>query len=128
MAKRTLVDTDVMIELLKGNEDVRNSLSQIGLDSISLSVITVMELFYGALHKRELVKIKKSLSVFHILFVDSETSRQAATLIETYAKSHNLKIPDALIAATAVNNDCRLFTFNQRDFRFIPNLTMASNP
>ena len=40
----------------------------------------------------------------------------------TYSKSHNLAIPDALIAATALIHQLELATDNDRHFKMIANL------
>ena len=83
-----------------------------------------MELYYGALNKRELNKIKKALSEFSILPLNEEITEIAINLIEKYSKSHTLKIPDALIASTAIYYDISLWTYNIKDFRFIENLSL----
>jgi len=51
-------------------------------------------------------------------------SETATHLIERHAKSHNLQIPDALIAATALETRSELLTLNVRDFRFIAGLSL----
>jgi len=124
--KMVLCDTNVLIEALKKNPSAIQSLEEIGLDSIAVSVITVMELYYGALNKAELVKIKHHLSSVQIVQIDEEISVTGATLIERYAKSHGLQIPDALIAAAALCRDLQLFTENTRDFIFIENIRLWS--
>jgi len=43
-------------------------------------------------------------------------------LATQYAKSHSLDIPDSLIAATAVEQRSKLFTYNINNFRFITGL------
>jgi len=53
----------------------------------------------------------KGLLIFQI---DEEISVTATWLIERYAKSHGLQIPDALIAATSINRDLQLYTGNWR--------------
>jgi len=78
-----------------------------------------MELYYGALNKKELNKIKKALNNFKIIHVDIEISNKAVELIEKYSKSHGLEPPDALIGATAIVRNIELFTYNVRDFSFI---------
>ena len=83
-----------------------------------------MELYYGALNKRELNKIKKALSEFSILPLNEEITEIAINLIEKYSKSHGLKIPDALIASTAIYYDISLWTYNIKDFRFIEKLSL----
>ncbi|WP_349294199.1 PIN domain-containing protein [Gracilimonas sediminicola] len=41
-------------------------------------------------------------------------------------KSYRIKLPDALIAATAINNDFILVTRNISDFNFIENLELIN--
>ena len=120
-----LCDTDVLIEILKGNKEIRAEFENLS-DKISLSAITVMELYFGALNKRELYKIKRFVSGFEIFLVNEEISETGIRLIEKYAKSHGLRIPDALIAATALTLDLALWTLNVRDFRFIEGLKLWS--
>jgi predicted nucleic acid-binding protein len=119
-----LCDTDVIIEYLKGNKDTKRVFDKLNNEEIVLSVITLMELFYGALNKSELAKIKKALSEFVILSLNEEIVDIALSLIEKYSKSHGLKIPDALIASTAIYYDISLWTYNIRDFRFIKNIRL----
>jgi len=54
-----LCDTNVLIEAFKGNEKIIRKIDQLGIENIGISSVTVMELYYGALNKRELNKIKK---------------------------------------------------------------------
>ncbi len=98
---KILCDTDVIIEYLKGNETTKKIFDKLERANIALSAITLMELYYGALNKRELNKIKRALSEFNILPLNEEITEIAINLIEKYSKSHGLKIPDALIASTA---------------------------
>jgi hypothetical protein len=120
-----VLDTDVVIEHIKGNTETQGRLLDMGLENICLSAITIMELFFGALNKRELSQLKKRLRAFPVLHVNDDVSRNAVDLIENYSKSHQLEIPDALIAATAITNQLPLFTYNQKDFRYIPGLILV---
>jgi len=119
-----LCDTNVIIEALKKNLDVIQAVEKIGLDEIAISVVTVMELYYGALNKTELKKIKRHLSSIRIFQIDEAISLAASALIERYAKSHGLQIPDALIAATSLHHDLQLYTENTKDFVYIENLNL----
>ena len=56
-----LCDTNVIIEILKGDDKTIKIIERIGLENIAISSVTVMELYFGALNKRELNKIKKHL-------------------------------------------------------------------
>ncbi len=121
---KILCDTDVIIEYLKGNETTKKIFDKLESTNIALSAITLMELYYGAINKRELNKIKRALSEFDILPLNEEITEIGINLIEKYSKSHGLKIPDALIASTAICYNLNLWTYNIKDFRFIENLSL----
>ena len=44
--------------------------------------------------------------------------------MEKYTKSHGLKIPDALVAVTALSKNIQLFTYNKKDFEFIDGVSL----
>lgn len=117
-----LLDTNIVIEIFKGNSDIKDQLS--GTAILYISEITAMELYYGALNKRELQLIKSAIQCFTLLPVNSAISNTALSLTEVYAKSHSIMIPDALIAATALQHHFELYTLNLKDFKFIPNLSL----
>ena len=119
-----LCDTNVIIEALKKNSAVIQTIEKIGLDRIAVSVVTAMELYYGALNKAEVKKIKRHLSSIRIFHIDEGISVTASELIERYAKSHGLQIPDALIAATSLNHGIKLYTGNKKDFVFIEKINL----
>jgi predicted nucleic acid-binding protein len=121
-----LVDTDVIVEFLKGSAEATRSLSEIGARNIAISAITRMELLVGAQNNRELARIEKAISAIQEIPISEPVSRGATSLIKRYAKSHGLKIPDGIIAATAIEQEIRLFTYNVRDFKFIEGLTLHS--
>jgi tRNA(fMet)-specific endonuclease VapC len=114
-----LLDTNILIEIFKGNTDVIMPVQQVGPENLALSAVTAMELYYGALNNLELKRIRKHLGAFHCLQISTSISVNAMHLIERYSKSHGLQIPDALIAATAMEYKCELMTLNLKDFRFI---------
>jgi len=114
-----LCDTNILIEFYKGNSVIINELQEIGLSDLAVSVITTGELFYGARDKLELTKIQKHLSLMKQIPLDEEISNRFLALLEEYALSHKLSVPDALIAATALSQKLPIYTLNIKDFRFI---------
>ena len=120
-----LCDTNIIIEVLKKNPTIIQTIEKIGIDKIAISVVTAMELYYGALNKMELKKIKFHLSSIRIFHIDEEISVTASELIERYAKSHGLQIPDALIAATSLSHCLKLYTGNKKDFMFIEKISLC---
>jgi predicted nucleic acid-binding protein len=95
-----------------------------GTNNIVLNTIIVMEMLAGARNKVELNSIKKRLNRFQIFEINQEIMDDACSLMETFSLSHGLKIPDAIIAATARFHDIPLYTLNSKDFRFIPGVNL----
>ena len=121
-----LCDTDIFVEALKNNKSVTGLLRHIGFQNIALSAITLMELYFGALNKRELAKIKSRMQRLEVVNLDNEITGTAINMIEKYSKSHGLHIPDALIASTAICSGMELLTYNVKDFKFIKGIKLFS--
>lgn len=119
-----LCDTNILIEFYKDNADIAGVLRKIGYAEIAVSVITQAELFFGARDKRELGAIRRHLSLVTCLHIDEAVSKRFERLMENYSLSHRLAIPDALIAATAIERGLPLYTLNVRDFRFVEEIQL----
>ncbi|HAK78283.1 MAG TPA: hypothetical protein DCM71_15560 [Runella sp.] len=119
-----ICDTNIIIHAFNGDSRTIEALQSIGYENIALSSVTVMELYQGMANKQELAQMKKKIKYFDIVQIDSTSSKLAISLIEKYRLSHGLAIPDALIAASAVSVQMELFTYNLKDFSFIPNLKL----
>lgn len=104
-----LCDTNILIEFYKNNLPLVQELRHIGSDQLAMSAIT----------QAELRTIKRHLSILHSYPVDTSISNRFLQLMETYSLRHRLSLPDALIAATALEHDLELYTLNIKDFRFI---------
>jgi len=125
MAKNQLIlcDTNIIIELFRGDEKTRESIHEIGLGNIAISIITFSEVLQG-MRKREEEQTLKFLNSVQVLHLSKEISKHFKGLISNYSISHRLRIADALIAATAIANGLTLFTYDRGDFRFIPEITL----
>jgi tRNA(fMet)-specific endonuclease VapC len=119
-----LCDTNILIEFYKNNASIVQELGHIGQDQLAISAITQAELYFGALNRAELAKIKQHLSLLHLFPIDVSISNTFLQLMETYSLSHQLSLPDALIAATALVHDLKLYTLNVKDFQFIAGLEL----
>lgn len=122
-----LCDTNVLIHFFNGNAETGEVLEQIGFENVLLSSITIMGLIQGMTNKLELSQMKKVLRYYDVLHFDQEISEKAIQLIDNYKLSHNLQIPDAIIGATALVHNIPLFTYNLKDFQFMPNLSLFQN-
>lgn len=119
-----LCDTNIFISAFNGRQDTIDQLDKIGLDEIVLSAVTVMELFQGMGNKEELARMKKKIRYYDIVQIDQDISTKAIEFIESFKLSHGLQIPDAIIGATAVIYQIPLYTYNLRDFDFLPNINL----
>ena len=117
-------DTDVLVWLLRGNEKAARLLT--ASEDRSLSVVTCMELLQGARDKREARVIQDFLGElgFRTLPLSENVGHRALVYIEEYALKAGLCVADALIAATAVENQLTLCTANQRHYRAVNDLNV----
>jgi predicted nucleic acid-binding protein len=119
-----LCDTNILIAWLKGDEQTIEILQKIGLDNILIPSITFMELIQGTRNKSELLKLKRKIKNYNIIHFNDVASKLAVNLVEKYYLSHGLLIPDAIIAATAITFNFKLFTLNLKDFKFLPGIQL----
>jgi len=119
-----LCDTNILIHAFNGNIATIESLEEIGFENIVLSSITTIELLQGMGNKSELAQMKKKIKYYDIFHFDNQVSQKSIELIESFKLSHNLQIPDAIIGATAIVNSIMLFTYNKKDFDFMPNIIL----
>ena len=121
-----IIDTDILIEALRGSDSVIAEINKVQLDNIRISSITVMELYQGARDKEDLQNIEKMLSGFTVIPVDEQVSTLATRIVYGYGLSHGAKLADALIAATAILAEAFLYTRNTKDFHYLPDLQLHS--
>ena len=119
-----ICDTNILIHAFNGDSRTIETLQSIGYENIALSSVTVMELYQGMANKQELAQMKKKIKYFDIIQIDTISSKLAISLVEKYRLSNGLAIPDALIAASAIVVQLELFTYNLKDFSFIPDLKL----
>jgi predicted nucleic acid-binding protein len=125
----TIFDTDILINVGRGDAEAINCLQSYAQTSVlAISIITQMELIVGCRDKKELQSLKKFFKQFQVLELNKQVSDKTVELLEKYRLSHGLLIPDALIAATAIENNENFITKNQKDFKFIKELNLLPYP
>lgn len=106
---KVLFDTNILIDYLNGIPDAAKEIGRYQDKAISL--VTWMEVMAGTTAQDEQV-IKAFLSQFDLLPIDGSVSAQAVAIRRT----RRIKLPDAIILATARTTDRVLITRNTRDF------------
>ena len=118
-----LVDTDILIDASRGIDQAGEFLNEIKRHvGISVSVISAMELVAGCKDSAQLRQTKSFLEQVAVFPLSEPISSRAQNLMETYTLSHGLLIPDALVAASAIEAGLALYTRNTRHFRMIPEI------
>jgi tRNA(fMet)-specific endonuclease VapC len=124
-----LVDTDWVIEYLKGREPVTQLLSDWVELGMAVSLITYGEVYEGIYFSqkpdRQKADFERFLQGVTLLSLTEEIMQHFARLRGQLRSSGQL-IGDAdlLIAATAIQHNLTLLTFNTRHFQRIPGLLL----
>lgn len=99
-----LLDTNAILYELKGSGVPLNLKEK---DNLYCSFITKIELLsYVKLSKQERSAIDEFLSLLNVLYINEEIVQKSIRI----RKSSKLKLPDAVICATALNEDAVLVT------------------
>lgn len=124
MTKHVLIDTDVMVDFLRGYPKAV-ALVQAQSARIILSSIVAAEFYAGARDDEELGTLDSLIRLFHIVPVSLEIARAAGLYKRDYAKSHGVGLADAIIAATAQAENADLSTLNTKHYPMIKGLKPA---
>ena len=126
-----LLDTDTVIYVLKGNAAVKANLRHHYSSPMHLSVITLMELYYGAYKSQKvagnLAKIKVLESSMSIFPLDKEVA-EIFGLQKSWLQKNGLPLDDfdLAIASTALAYNLVLVTNNVRHFQRIDGLKVEN--
>jgi hypothetical protein len=76
----------------------------------------VAEIHAGVKDDTEAAAIQRLFAAFPVIPVDLPIAREAGRLVRQYRKSHDLDLPDALIAATCLVHGAVLHTLNTKHY------------
>lgn len=113
-----LLDTDVLIWMLRDNEAVQERFKQIVIDTDGAVFITPVQLaeVYAGMRSKERLRTEHFMNTLTVLPIDREAGKHAGEFMFTYAKSHNLTLADAMMAAIAQISACKLWTLNRKHY------------
>lgn len=119
-----LVDTDVLIDFLRGKEKAI-AFIEAHSSNIILSPIVVAELYAGVKGSDELSALDNFISLFRLIPIDAEIAKAGGLFKRDFGNSHGVGLADAILAATAYQEKAELKTFNVKHYPMIKGLRPA---
>lgn len=119
-----IFDTDILVWIQRGNEKAAALVDKEA--ERYLSILSYMELLQTANNKKQHSTVKEFLRSygFEILPLTENIGYRASIYIEEYSLSSGLRAGDAIVGATATENNMTLATGNAKHFRPIKDLTI----
>ena len=121
-----IYDTDILIWVQRGNESAAKLIEKD--ENRHLSIQGYMELLQGAKNKTQHKYVKDFISdfEFYILPFTENIGHRALIYVEEYSLSSNMRAGDAIIAATAVENNMVLVSSNVKHFKVVNELQLKA--
>jgi predicted nucleic acid-binding protein len=119
-----LLDTNVIIDYLKQAPDMPHFLDK--HTDVFTSYVVVGELLQGVRDAKDLRQTQKLIDSLEVDFGSNSISRRAVQIMEKHVLKDGIGFLDALIAATALENEAILVTLNLKHFMCVPNLEVVS--
>ena len=127
MAERLLVDTDVLIDYLRGHPSAITFVED-NAERIVLSAMSVAELYAGVRGDAggpEQVALSDLLDLFPVVPIGLQVARVGGLYHRDYGKSHGVGLADAVVAASADASSASLKTLNVRHYPMFNGLEPA---
>jgi len=107
---KAVFDTNILVDYLNGITAASRELDQ--YEEIAISIVTWMEVLVGADDAEEEAVMREFLSRFKIQPLEKAVAERAIKI----RRQHKLKMPDAIVWATAKELGRILVTRNTKDF------------
>jgi predicted nucleic acid-binding protein len=106
---KALFDTDILTDYLNGIDAARKELGRYEYKAIS--IISLMEVLVGATPDND-VTLRAWLNTFEVIALDVSVANRAVEI----RRQHRIKLPDAIVWASAQVNSLLLVSRNTKDF------------
>ncbi len=125
------LDTDIVIEVLRGNDKVLKKMNNLPIEtSICITGLSVYELYKGVFSMgvlRREQEVEEFIDHAEVLQLDADIEKKAGEIYEDLRKNEELiNDADILIAATVLANDSVLVTNNTDHFKRVKNLKIEN--
>jgi tRNA(fMet)-specific endonuclease VapC len=129
MSARYLLDTDTIVDVLRGRHRVAERLAEVSPDDVRVSAMSVAALYYGALNssdpERNRAEVDRLLEQIAVLRF-GRTAAAVHARIRLALRQQPIGAADMIIAATAAAAGALVVTANEREFGRVPGLAMES--
>lgn len=117
-----LFDTDIFIWIQKGSDKAARLIDR--AENRCIAIQSYIELLQCAKNRQQLRHTKDFLKDFEfsVLSLTENIGHRASIYVEQFTQSHSVRAGDAIIAATAVENNMTLVSSNAKHFKIIPDL------
>jgi predicted nucleic acid-binding protein len=124
MEQKYLMDSNAVIDFLTASysQNGMRFMNQVVNDTVNISVISKIEVLGFNAPANELKKLTHFVSLATILELGDEVVEKTIDL----RKQYQIKLPDAVIASTALEHKLILITNNVKDFKNIKGLKLAN--
>lgn len=127
---RYLVDTDWAVYYLRGKEPYVSGLKEYRKRGLSISVVSLAELYEGVFRAAEPQEREKTLQDFLAGLTVVDVTREVARTfgrLRAWLRSQGVTVPDLdlMIGSTAVCYDLVLLTDNRRHYEKIPGIGLV---
>jgi len=121
-----IFDTDILIWVQRGNDKAAKLIEKD--EDKYLSIQSYMELLQGAKNKKHHKYVKDFITEFEfsILPLTENIGHRALIYVEEHALSSNMRAGDAIIAATAIENNMVLASSNAKHFKVVKELQLKT--
>jgi predicted nucleic acid-binding protein len=107
---KAVFDTNILIDLLKGVTEANHELGR--YSHVAISRISWIEVLTGVRNDEDQNQVESFLAFFEMIELDGDISRLTIEL----RKRYRLKVPDAIVFASAKRRDSFLVTRDLDDF------------
>lgn len=123
-----LLDTNVIIEVLRGNDNIITKIEEIGQTKCFISEITIAELFYGAVrgnNPKNFLDVERIEHEFEVLAIRPAYRQYAEARNKLRQNGTPIDHMDLFVASVAMHNNMTLVSHNTKHFTRIEGLKLT---
>lgn len=127
-SEKYLLDTNVIIEILRDNDEIITTVENVGQENCYISEITLAELLYGAVrgnNPKNFLDVERVEQEFDVLAIRPAYKKYAEARNQLRQKGTPIDHMDLFVASVAIHNDMTLVTHNTKHFARIEGLKLT---